>query len=87
MGSDDIRFGLEARDKVTGFVGIVTGRCEYLYGCNQWCLTPKVDKEGKRQDVQWFDEGRLEVIGSGIQPAAVQTTVPGCEVREHPDQC
>lgn len=37
------KLGLKAKDKITGFEGIITARCEYLTGCNQYCLTPQAD--------------------------------------------
>jgi len=37
-----IRLGNKVRDKVSGIEGIVTGRCEYLNGCVQYCVTTKV---------------------------------------------
>lgn len=36
----NIQLGNEARDKITGFTGIVTSRAEYLTGCTQYGLTP-----------------------------------------------
>lgn len=57
--------GDKARDVITGFGGIVTGRCEYLTGCVQLLLSPTVDKDGKRQEGEWFDIDRIEVKKAG----------------------
>jgi len=76
-------FGKLAIDKVTGFQGIITAVTYYLYGCAQYCLTPKVDNNGKTQDNHWFDEGRLEIIGEGVSVESVRSEKPGCETREH----
>lgn len=54
-----IDLGVQAEDNITGFKGAVTGRVEYVTGCLQYCLTPRVDDEGKRRDSEWFDENRL----------------------------
>jgi len=70
--------GKEAKDKVTGFTGIITGRTQWLYGCDQYCITPKV-KDEKMGDTSWFDEGRIEIIGSGINPDEVQVEKNGCD--------
>ena len=56
-----IQLGSTAKDKITGFTGIVVGRVEYISGCNQVFLVPKVDKDGKRRDGEWFDEQRIDV--------------------------
>jgi hypothetical protein len=36
-----IELGQEARDKITGFKGIVTARLTFLYGCDQYGLPRK----------------------------------------------
>ena len=36
-----IQLGVEGRDIITGFTGIVAARVEYLTGCTQYALTPK----------------------------------------------
>lgn len=51
--------GLTAKDKVTGFSGVITTMSFDLYGCVQAVVTPPVDKEGKRHDGHWFDVTRL----------------------------
>ncbi len=77
-------FGKEAKDKITGFVGLITAKCDYMYGCSQYGLSPKVDKEGKTRDMGWFDIGRIEILGEGIEVKSVQAERPGCEFQEHP---
>lgn len=54
------------KDKITGFKGVVTGKTEYISGCKQVLVVPPLDKDGKPQEAQWFDEQRV----------AVDTTVP-----------
>jgi hypothetical protein len=50
--------GIELKDKVTGFKGFVIGRADYLTGCNQYALQPKMSK-GKWEENKWLDENRL----------------------------
>jgi hypothetical protein len=76
--------GKKAKDKVTGFTGIITSKHFYLYGCAQYGVSPQVDKDGKIPDIRYFDEGRLEIIGEGIDPKSVQAEKPGCDFRERP---
>jgi hypothetical protein len=54
-----IRLGATAEDRITGFRGVITGRVNYVSGCNQSLLVPKVDKDGKVLEGQWFDDQRL----------------------------
>jgi hypothetical protein len=72
----EVVLGCEAVDIVTGFEGIVTGRCEYLYGCDQWGLTPKA-KDGDTKETRWFDHGRIRLKGPGINPEDVRADEPG----------
>jgi hypothetical protein len=51
--------GLQVRDSITGFVGAITGRTDYISGCAQYLVQPRVDKDGKFVDAKWFDEDRL----------------------------
>ena len=68
--------GKEARDKVTGFEGIIIGKIKYLFGCDQYGISPKA-KDGKTNDTMWFDEGRIEIIGRGVLPEEVQAEKSG----------
>lgn len=54
--SNMINLGATAKDIITGFEGVVTGRASYLTGCDQYLVSPRGDKEAR-----WFDEQRLEV--------------------------
>lgn len=55
--------GKTFKDNVTGFTGVATGRIEYITGCNQLCLSPKVTDPSKATEPAWFDEQRLEEQG------------------------
>lgn len=79
-----IDLGQKAKDKITGFEGIITGRASYLYGCDQYSLVPTVSQDGKIGDTQWFDEGRIEITGPGISAASVQVDKPGGPNRDAP---
>lgn len=79
-----IQLGKEGKDKITGFSGIIVARVEYLYGCNQYGIAPKVGEDGTVKDTTFFDEGRIEVTGPGILPEEVQTDVKGGINRDAP---
>ncbi|OGV56923.1 MAG: hypothetical protein A2X49_02140 [Lentisphaerae bacterium GWF2_52_8] len=76
--------GMKVKDKITGFTGIVIGKCDYLFGCSQYGLCPVVGKDGKIGDTHWFDEGRIEVIGNGISAKSVKVKKPGGPQRDAP---
>lgn len=60
-----LKLGQKARDKVTGFEGIVTGHCSYLTGCDQLLISPPA-KDGDFKDGRWIDVNRLEDLGPGV---------------------
>jgi len=69
--------GLQAKDIITGTEGVLVGRCQYLFGCNQYGIAPRVLKDGKRLDTEWFDEGRIIISGDGIKAESVTVELPG----------
>jgi hypothetical protein len=78
------KLGKVAKDKVTGYEGIITSKHLYLTGCAQYGLQQQVDKDGKIPDIKYFDEGRLEIVGKGITKVEVQAQENGCDYRERP---
>lgn len=76
--------GKEAKDKITGMKGILVARAEHLFGCNTYGIAPQVLENGKKLDTEWFDEGRIEIIGDGIPASKVSVETPGCDQRDHP---
>jgi hypothetical protein len=63
---DRIRLGQRIRDRVSGLTGIATARLEYLNGCTQYCISPPVDKDGKRVEGWYVDQQTLELVDNGI---------------------
>ncbi|MGV3540698.1 MAG: hypothetical protein ACO1OQ_12870 [Rufibacter sp.] len=81
-----IDLGQKAKDKITGFYGTITARAQYLTGCDQYALTPSVTSENKSQPAEWFDEGRIEVLGPGITAEDVAAPAPGGPQRDMPSK-
>lgn len=54
-----IKFGAKVKDSVTGFVGFVVARCEYMNGCVQYEIEPATLKDGVPQKSIWLDEQRV----------------------------
>ena len=73
------KLGQEAKDKITGFQGLITGHADYLTGCDQYILQPKCEKNGIYPDATWFDEGRLELIGEGMKKKEVKAEKNGSD--------
>lgn len=56
-----MELGITARDVITGFSGVITGRATYITGCDQYLIVPK-SVDGKQAESAWFDEQRLEIV-------------------------
>lgn len=55
--------GDRVKDSITGFAGIVIARTEYLNGCARYQLQCEtLDKDGKPQEWQSFDEMQLKLL-------------------------
>jgi hypothetical protein len=71
-----INLGDQVKDKVTGFKGIAVAVTTWLNGCVRVTITPEsLDKDGKIQDSQSFDEEQLELLKAG-KVAAVKSREP-----------
>lgn len=50
--------GVVAKDKITGFKGIITQRVDYLTGCNRCYVSPRELKDNSIVDGFYFDEAQ-----------------------------
>lgn len=73
-----MQLGITARDKITGFKGVVIGYVEYLTGCNQALLQPAGSDATKRPDAEWFDVQRLTRVGTS-KVTLDNGKTPGCD--------
>lgn len=64
-----ISLGDYVRDCVTELEGTVTGRVEYLTGCNQCLVQPSVKEDGTFRDSYWLDESRLDLVAGATRLA------------------
>ncbi len=69
--------GYKAKDKVTGFKGIIMARIEYIFGCNQYAIAPPISKDGSIKNWEWLDEGRLIIYNKVIDKKNVVSDKPG----------
>lgn len=76
--------GKKGRDKVTGFEGIIVAKVMYLTGCDNYGLCPPVKADGTIGANEFFDVGRIEIIGDGIAAKEVQTEKKGGPNRDAP---
>lgn len=61
----EIELGDTVKDIHTGFKGVAIAKTEYINGCTQFSVIPKVDKEGKMQEEIGIDIENLVVVKKG----------------------
>lgn len=71
--SEEIKLGDIARDDLTGFEGVVTGRTHWLSNCDRLTLQPKGLRDGKPQDAVSFDITHCILVSRDAHPAAPQS--------------
>ena len=87
------KLGKKVKDRITGFEGIAISCCEYVNGCIEYAVKPKVNKKGEMQEAEWVDDIQLEVIGDkrGVEKILKDEVIkkkkefkPGGGHRSHP---
>lgn len=65
---EKIKLGDKVKCKITGFIGIVVARTEFLNGCIQYNVAPKWEKQKNpmEQEIS-IDEQSLEVVKQKIK--------------------
>ena len=71
--------GKQGTDVITGFNGTITGVIEYMYGCEQYYIIPKMKKDGTRPGGEWFDIARIKISGKKVSLEKVEAGVKGAE--------
>ena len=66
--SKKIQLGDEVKCTVSGFKGVATSRCEYLNGCIQYGVKPKVGKDNKQVAASYVDAEQLRVTKAKNPP-------------------
>jgi hypothetical protein len=64
----EIKIGDKVRDRLSGLVGYVHGKAEYITGCNQVLVNPRTVKDDKPVDGTWIDDSRIELVESLSTP-------------------
>ena len=59
---NEIKLGDKVRCKISGFVGIATAKTEFINGCVQYTVLPKVGKGNKIEEEMMIDEQCIELI-------------------------
>ncbi len=73
--------GSEVKDEITGFVGIVTGRHQWLNNCNTYTVQPTKLKDGAPQPTVNFDQPQLMLVVKDVVKPDQRTGGPAREVQ------
>lgn len=80
MNKAEIELGDVARDELTGFEGVVTGRTHWLTNCDRLTLQPrKLDKDGQPHKDHSFDITHCALVSK----AAIKRVPQTVDQREH----
>lgn len=63
-----IELGDEAKDTVTGLVGVVVARTQWLTGCARIVLQPKCKKDNEMKPNAEFDEPQVVLVKRAKKP-------------------
>ena len=70
-----IVLGQKAKDRISGFRGIVTARAEFLYSIPVYQLTPeKLGADGRPEEYEWFPVDQIEADWSDYAPTGENVT-------------
>lgn len=68
-----VPLGVKAKDRISGFEGIVESRTQYLTGCNRIAMRkPGVKEDGGLYDLCGFDEPFVEIIDDDVVQPVVE---------------
>lgn len=59
--------GAEVSDKVSGFRGIITGRCEWISGVINYEVTAKITDPSKKPEPGWVSENLIQLEGNDAE--------------------
>lgn len=62
MNKFNIDMGKFVTDEVTGFSGVINGRCIWATGNTQYSIKPPIDDKGVMPGSMWIDEDYLKVV-------------------------
>lgn len=74
-----LELGQKAKDKITGHEGVLTGRCSYITGCDQYLVTPQSKDGTEYPKSTWIDVHRLEIIGEKTVELDTSVNKGACE--------
>jgi len=80
-----IELGQEVKDKVTGFTGIAIAKLEFLNGCLQFCVQPKMkSNNADRPDGKYLDVEQLDVVSGSKKIKLNERDEPSGGIRMMP---
>lgn len=64
---ESLPLGARAKDRITGFMGVLMARTTWMWGCDRYAIQPEaLDKDGKTIEAEWFDDARIVLIDEPV---------------------
>ena len=79
---DEIKLGDKVRCKHTGFIGTATSKTEFINGCIQYDVVPKVGKDNKILEGVSIDSQSLEVVDKPKKKKVIKKERTGGAMRK-----
>lgn len=87
MADKEIQLGDRVKDRISGLVGIVTAKSEYMNGCRRFGVQPeKLTKDGAVAADTWFDEPQLQLVKKSVHlaiPIGIVARSPIAQARRY----
>ncbi len=78
----EIKLGDKVRCKHSGFTGVATSKTEFINGCIQYDVIPKVGKDNKIPEGLSIDSQSLEVIDKSKEKKVIKKERTGGAMRK-----
>lgn len=80
MGKEEIGLGVMARDRISGFEGVVNSISYFANGCIRVALAPRELKDdGSPREDGYFDIQQIEYVGPGVSKEPWVVAAPTAE--------
>lgn len=80
---DSLKLGDKAKDKISGFSGVIVAVTEWLNGCRRVTIQPQELFEGKPVDSHTFDAEQITKVEAGPPLPQKRTGGPRIEPTRH----
>lgn len=82
---DEVQLGDRIKDSISGFVGIMVAKCDWLNGCCRVTVQPETLKDGAVMDNSTFDVEQVELVNARNAVSRTPTGGPAIKPTRNAD--